>query len=48
MINLSVTFPRCLTYPGWETNENGYLAFSTLATALASHHEAYGDSALFK
>jgi len=37
MINLPVTFPRYLTYPGWETNENEYLAFSILATVLASH-----------
>jgi len=32
----------------WEINENRYLAFSTLATALGFYHEAYGDSSFFQ
>jgi len=48
MINLLVTFPPYLTYPGWQINEYSHLSFSTMTTALASHHEAYGVSVLFK
>jgi len=38
--NDAVTFPRYLTYSGWQTNEYYYLSFSTLTTDLASYHKA--------